>query len=179
MNWKKWLVLVMSSVWFFPVSCTSTMITGMYASSYLGANHHEQGDPVPHYFSVAIFDQPDGSFRLERLRKTASTPMSAFKPTAQSASRPHPSHELGHQRYQAMDANRNLIEVIDYDDPYTFYSVYRVDSDKITPIYSRVFGLGEAILGFFIALPIGIIIHELGRWLKRRFYPESIATKSK
>jgi hypothetical protein len=170
MAWKKYLILTISSLWFFPVSCTTSVLLVAQVSSYLGPNHHDRGDPVPWFFSVAVFDQPASGFRLEKLATAASFPNQILKPTAQTASHIVTVNETRRtHQYQVIDPEKHIIEVISLDDDYTFTSIYQLKSNQIIPIYSRVYGIGNGMIGGMLGVPIAILIYEIGRYFRRRF----------
>ncbi len=167
-NWKKWLVLVMSSVWFMPVSCTSMTLVATQAISHFGAQHPERGDPVPAHFEVAVFDPKGRDFQIELLRGAASKPISALIPQLASGIKPT---EFGEQRYQVLNRQPLHIEVINRDDDYTTYNEYGLDNGKIIPLYHRLLGPGHGFVALFLGLIFACAIRRIARTFKQELYP--------
>ncbi|WP_157313948.1 hypothetical protein [Chitinibacter sp. GC72] len=169
MNWKKWLILTMSSVWFFPVSCSTSAIGIIKGSSYLGIQHHERGDPVPARFAIAVFNSTPAQFHFEKISVAASYPITALRPPHNYASRPHPSDAIGQLQVRRLEPPE-LIETTEFQDDYTFIYRYQLKASGIEPISSQTEGIGNALLAGLLCWPIGILIYELSNWLRRRFY---------
>jgi len=64
----KVLALVLGSVWFFPVSCTSTLFAGIFVIAHLDAREVARGDQVHPGFLIVVEPGENGQpFRSVRL----------------------------------------------------------------------------------------------------------------
>ena len=78
--------------------------------------------------------------------------------------------DLRHVRFEVsvIDEERQEITVWDIDDDYRKQIVYRAEPTRVTPTYSRIFGVGHFMGAWPYAMVLAFSIYATGRSLKRR-----------
>ena len=167
--WLKYLILIISSLWFWPVSCTTASIVGIQRLTERSVHHFQIGEAIPHKFSVVVFPNlAEPSFTRITYANIASYPASAFHAAVASGFQSRGGEDSESYTVQAQSRTFQTIEVMKEGDTQTLWSTYQLSASGITPISSREFNIGAAIVIPF-AVAIATLICALARWLRRRF----------
>ena len=167
------LAFIFGAVWFFPVSCTTGLITGASLMVDFDERHIEKGDQ-PHALFFVVWQpgdegEPFGYSRLAEI-STNKTPA-----PARSFIMTEPSARIGRDEFTATaykvllsGAEEQLIEVTRADGDSDSVSRYRATPSGVTPVFSRVSGREHMFRAFPIALAFASTIYAVGWWLRRR-----------
>lgn len=169
----KILALIIGSLWFFPVSCTSSLYAGMHVASYLDERDTTRGDQIHPAFSIVAEPGVDGqSFRMVRL---AEIEPFRKKGMAKIFLMSQSSGELESGGYASVSyrvlqgtPEAQEIEVIDVDDDRTVWSRYRATATGVTPLGSRMFYVGYMYQALPFAMLLALLVYAGGRLLWRR-----------
>jgi hypothetical protein len=177
MTLVKILALVLGSVWFFPVSCTSTLFAGIFVIARLDAREVARGDQVHLGFSIVLEPGEKGEpFRLVRLsdlpriRESGGTySFLMSKPSGRININDHT-----HLSYRVLEnqGSAQVIEVVDNDDDRTVWSRYRATHADVMPLSSRMFYFGYMFGALPFAFGTALGLYGVGRFLCRRFQKE-------
>jgi hypothetical protein len=180
----RFLALVLGSIWFFPVSCTTGIIAGTLMIARLDSRDIEKGEqPHPWFFVVARPAEAESPFTVIELK---DLPKSGSATHHHSFLMPRPSDGIRTNEYTQVSyrvlsdrGTGQTIEVEYSDDDKTIWSRYRATPSDVVPLFSRMSHPGY----MFRALPIGFIfallVYGVGRFLRRRHLcaaQESIAS---
>ena len=173
MTLVKVLALVLGSVWFFPVSCTSTLFAGIFVIAHLDAREVARGDQVHSVFSIVVEPgkngQPFQSVRLSdlpRIRESGGAySFLMSKPSGRIDINDHP-----HLSYRVLEnqGSAQVIEVEDKDDDNTVWSRYRATHADVIPLASRMFYFGYMFGALPFAFGTALGLYGVGRFLCRR-----------
>jgi len=179
------LTLILASPLFFVVSCTSSSwFIGDALSRWQAVKH-------PLRYAGAVIARKDGAFEyLESQREIDWSEQAlseyekawdGFTDYVDAPEYPYTFllpqsegritiDELRHVRFEVsrIGAEEQEITVWDIDDDYGKEIVYRARQTQITPIYSRIFGVGHVMGAWPYALVVAFAIYGVGRSLKRR-----------
>jgi len=169
----KVLALVLGSVWFFPVSCTSTLIAGYRVITHLDARDVARGDRVHRQFSIVVEPGDRGGpfrsvrlYELPRLRETGK----AYSLLMSKLSGRIALSEYGYVSYRVLEnqGSVQVIEVEEGDDDGAVWSRYRATPTDVTPLASRLdypgYIFGAPLL---IAFGAALLLYGTGRLLRR------------
>lgn len=176
----RWIFIVLGSVWFFPVSCTTGTVAGYNLAAILDARDASRGDEMHYAFSVAVEDE--GGYRLMRLQDVEEwqqlraeapdeyPPLDFLLPPPKDQKKPP---GIVYTRYAILEQTpqEQLVEVVDSDDDRTVWSRYRATANGVTPVSSRMQYVGYAFTGFFWGFigAFGLYLFGVvGRWLMRK-----------
>lgn len=173
MKWLKVLAFILGSAWFFPVSCTGILYTGVHINAHLDAREVKRGDQLHSGFSVAVMQGDNNSafqllalselyrFRVvgEQYQLWLPTPFERIK-----------TSEYQHIGYRVLEQNNGtqLIEVENSNDDCTIWSRYRTDGRTVTPIASRMFHINYMMNALPYAFGIALLLHGIGLFLRRQ-----------
>ncbi|MFZ5572062.1 MAG: hypothetical protein ACOZF0_16810 [Thermodesulfobacteriota bacterium] len=174
MRWKKWLVAIVSSVLFFPVSCATGLVVGTKVIAKLDERDARKGDPVHTRFSVVLESSGEsGPLQLLRL-EDATRQESDMKGKSFRMSRPDGSLDTGHSHvtYRVLDDfdTGQLVEVVESyrDGDLTIWSRYRATPSTVTPEFSKMFYFGYMFQAGPYAVVAALLLYLIGRYAKRR-----------
>jgi hypothetical protein len=178
MTLVKILVLVLGSVWFFPVSCASILFAGILVIAKLDEREVARGDQVHHDFSIVV--EPG-----EKGQPFRSVPLYDLPPFRESGgvysllmSKPfgriyvNDSTRLSY-RVLSNQGSAQVIEVEDHDSDKTIWSRYRATHTDVTPLTSRRLYFGFMFAAFPFAFGTALILFGIGRFLSRWVLKES------
>lgn len=172
----QFIIIILGSVLFIPVSCTFGVIGGTKAVAWFDSRDVQKGDSVHSLFSVVAIPQYSKNksdflvLRLQQVGKMeeANEPLSYIMPISSS------SMETDHSRYsyRVLEdlGEEQTIEVVEAyrDGDNTIWSQYRATAKEIYPLSSRMFYFGY----MFQAVPYGLVfslfLYVCGKILKRR-----------
>jgi hypothetical protein len=169
----RFLALVLGTIWFFPVSCTTGILAGTLTLARLDSRDIEKGQQShPWFFVVARPAEVESPFTVIELKDLPKFRSSTHH---HSFLMPRPSdriktNEYKHVSYQVISdrGTEQTIEVKYSDDDKTIWSRYLATPSDIVPLSSRMSHPGY----MFRALPIGVIfallIYGVGRFLRKR-----------
>jgi len=171
------VALILGSVWFFPVSCTSTLVAGIFVIAKQDAREVARGDQVHPAFLIVVEPgekgQPFRSVRLSDLpRLRQSGDVYSFlmsKPSGRID-----INDYTHLSYRVLEnqGSAQIIEVEDDDDDRTVWSRYRATHTDVMPLASRMFYVGYMFGALPFALGIAFGLYGAGRFLCRRLLKE-------
>ena len=177
--------LILASPLFFIVSCSS-------GSWFIGdALSRWQAAKNPTRYVRAVIATKEGEFqyvesqsevdRMEELLREYQATYEEFGAYIDDAEYPYsfllPVSEgrididdLRHVRFEvnAINDEQQEITVWDIDDDYRIQIIYRAEQTQITPVYSRIFGVGHVMGAWPYAFVLSLIIYGIGRSLKKR-----------
>ena len=166
--------LVVGSVFFFPVSCTGSMV-GLMSVAWPW-NHHDlaAGQKVPHGFPVML-SAPDGAVRgvvLDTLadeiaRLPGSTPL-LQKPQGDLEDE---GNDLYRWKVEAATPAEQTIALAMVDDDIDWNVRYVARADGVRPLEARFTTPGDVFLWFPVSLLLAFAVGWLGRRLARRNAP--------
>ena len=179
MRWAKILVVVASSVWFVPVSCTAGLLAGTNLASLLDARDVSKGDTVHSRFSIVSessgSETPFVVVKLSDLRNYEKLlPPDARTTDSYLMSKPsgHMSDDFADYSYRVLEETESgqIIEVIEayHDGDNTIWSRYETTGSTITPQSSRMFYFGYTFAAFPYALGFSFLVYGVGRYFERR-----------
>lgn len=190
MRWLKILAVVLGSVWFFPVSCTTSLFAGTWLVALYDARDARDGDMVHPLFSIVFEPGDDGApfgvislrdqqrmqQRVDEIRADDSgiTPMELLGIDSYLMSVPAGRGDIGQSNYsyrvleQTQDAQ--LIEVVEayHDGDNTIWSRYQATATGFTPLTSRMFYFGYSFPAIPFAFGVGVLLYGIGRLLRRK-----------
>lgn len=175
------LAFIISAIWFFPISCTTSLFVAIPLLSKYNERHVEKGDQ-PHSSLFFVVWQPGeagepfGYSRLEDLsRIKTSAPERSFIMTQPSGSVEGGKFTRVSYKVLSSGESDQLIEVAYSDDDYGAWSRYRATRSGITPVFSKIMDPGYMFAAFPIALGFAAAIYSTGKWLRRRIARAKIA----
>jgi hypothetical protein len=173
----KVLALILGSAFFFPVSCTSTLIVGIIVIAKLDAREVAHGDQVHSGFLIVVEPgekgQPFRSVRLSdlpRIREGGG----AYSFLMSKPSGRIDINDYTHLSYRVLENqdSAQVIEVEDKDDDNTFYCRYRATHTDVIPLSSRMFAHWYMFQALPFAFGIAFGLYGVGRFLCRRLLRE-------
>jgi len=170
----RFLALVLGSMWFFPVSCTTGILAGTLTISRIDSRDIEKGEQAhPWFFVVADTPGAERPFTVVELRDLpkfeSSTPKYSFL-MPRSSDRLK-VNEYTSAAYQLLsDGEREqTIEVTYSDDDKTIWSRYRARALGIMPLSSQMSHQGYMFQALPIGFVLGLLVYGVGRFLRKRF----------
>jgi hypothetical protein len=172
----KFIIIILGSSLFIPVSCSISVLGGIQVVAWIDSRDVQKGDSVHSMFSVVAVPQHSKNKndflvlslqQIERMRKV-NEPLSFLMPISNS------NMETDHSRYSYKiledRGKEQIIEVVEElkDGDGTIWSQYRATEKEVFPISSRMFYFGY----MFQALPYGLVfslcLYACGKILRRR-----------
>lgn len=190
MRLLKILAIVLGSIWFFPVSCTTGAMIGTPIVAALDERHVQKGDMVHTLFKVVAEPGEQGMpFRvlgMDQIKSylASSTAEAAKAPVTFRMSVPSGSIHSGGSKfkYRVLEdaGEQQLIELVEtYDDgDNTIWSRYRATKATVSPVSSRMFYFGYMFSATFYAFVGAWVLYGVGRLLRRRLAVPKAATKN-
>ncbi len=173
----KVLALILGSAFFFPVSCTTTLVAGIFVIAHLDAREVARGDQVHPGFLFVVEPgengQPFRSVRLSdlpRLRESGGVySFLMSKPSGRID-----INDYTHLSYRVLEnqGSAQVIEVEDKDDDNTFCCRYRATHADVIPLASRMFYFGYMFGALPFAFGTALGLYGVGRFLCRRLLKE-------
>ncbi len=172
MTLLKILALLLGSVWFFPVSCASTLFAGIFVIAHLDAREVARGDQVHPVFSIVVEPgkngQPFQKVSLSDLpwyRESGAYSFLMSKPSGRIDINDHT-----HLSYRVLEnqGSAQVIEVEDRDSDNTVWSRYRATHADVIPLASRMFYFGYMFGALPFAFGTALGLYGVGRFLCRR-----------
>lgn len=180
MHWVKILIVVLGSVWFFPVGCTAGLFAGTRLASELDARDATRGDPVHSQFSIVSESRYDGEpflvTRLSSLRRHEESAPPGSPTSSYLMSQPsgHRSDDSAEYSYIVLEetASEQVIEVVEsyHDGDNTIWSRYKATRSTVIPISSRMFYFGYMFSALPFAIGFSLLLYLVSRYLKHRVY---------
>jgi hypothetical protein len=167
------VALILGSVWFFPVSCTSTLVAGIFVIAKLDAREVARGDQVHPAFLIVVEPgekgQPFRSVRLSdlpRIRESGG----AYSFLMSKPSGRIDVNDCTHLSYRVLEnqGTAQVIEVKDDHDDRTVWSRYRATHTDVMPLSSRMFYFGYMFGALPFAFGTAFGLYGVGRFLCRR-----------
>lgn len=169
------LLLIVASVWFFPISCTTFTIAGIQALSMYEERNMLLGEQPYSIFYVLLHNQNSGEISPVSLKAYKSTELNPNSSLTLPDRHGVVRGDIGGQDFTIeytveSEQINSVVYSFSYSDPdYFSWWKYSVSAGELTPISSRVIGPSYAIVAGFMALLFAMILHYLGRYfLKRR-----------
>jgi hypothetical protein len=177
MTLVKVLALILGSAFFFPVSCTSTLIAGIFVIARLDAREVARGDQVHPGFFIVVEPgekgQPFRSVRLSDLHRFRESG-GAYSFLMSKPSGRIDINDHTHLSYRVLEnqGSAQIIEVKDDHNDKTVWSRYRATHTDVMPLSSRMlyFGYMFGALPFAFCTALGL--YGVGRFLRRRLLKE-------
>ena len=172
MTLLKVLALVLGSVWFFPVSCTSTLFAGIFVIAHLDAREVARGDQVHPGFLIVVEPgekgQPFRSVPLSDLpwyRESGAYSFLMSKPSGRID-----VNDYTHLSYRVLEnqGSAQIIEVEDDHNDRTVWSRYRATHTDVMPLSSRMLYFGYMFGALPFAFATALVLYGVGRFLRRR-----------
>jgi hypothetical protein len=172
----KFIIIVLGSSLFIPVSCTIGVLGGIQVVAWNDSRDVQKGDSVHSQFSVVAVPQHSKNKndisvlslqQIEQLRKV-NEPLSFLMPIANS------SMQTVHSRYSYKiledRGKEQIIEVVEEykDGDNTIWSQYRATEKEVFPISSRMFYFGYMFQALPYALVLSLCLYACGKILRRR-----------
>ena len=193
MKGLKILALVLGSVWFFPVSCTTGLFAGTWLVALNDARDTRDGEAVHSLFSIVYEPRADGApFSVISLRdqqrnldrmvesdtELAGAPLAdlykAYGIGTFLMAVPAGRRDIGDSNfsYRVLEGkgDEQLVEVVEayHDGDNTIWSRYRATRDGFTPLTSRMFYFGYSFAALPYAFGLGFVLYGIGRMMRRR-----------
>jgi hypothetical protein len=174
----KVVALILGSAFFFPVSCTSTLVAGIFVIARLDEREVARGDQVHLGFSILVEPGEKGQpfrkvslFDLPWFRESGGTySLLMSKPSGRID-----VNDYTHLSYRVLEnqGSAQVIEVEDDDDDRTVWSRYRATHADVMPLSSRMFYFGYMFGALPFAFGTALGLYGVGRFLCRRLCKES------
>jgi len=186
MRFLRILLVVIGSVFFFPVSCTVALFAGIHLVAKIDERSVDDGDQVHSLFKVVYeTESVDQSFGVVRLRNLADrqNQFASGEPKGTMSflmSEPRGKVDVGGSSisYEVLEsfAGKQVIEVVDayHDGDNTIWSRYEAGNSSISPISSRMFYFGYMFTAFLYAFGFALILHLVGDRLGRKYRKRSL-----
>ena len=186
MRWKRTIAVVLGSVVFFPVSCTTGTYIGVRVVAALDKRIVLEGDEVHSLFKVVAEPGENGEpFRILGKREWASYT------TANASGRAHQSisfrmsEDSGSAKtysssfsYQVLedDGHEQLIELVEayHDGDNTIWSRYKATRSTVSPVSSRMLYFGYMFIAMVYAFAGSFVILLIGSYFRRKLAPPKI-----
>lgn len=169
----KYVALILGSVWFFPVSCTGSLIAGMQITEVLDARDIARGDEV-HPISLVAEPGPDGKafqviplHELPRVREKGEPRFLMSRPADRIDVN---SYTFVSYRVVQDLGTEQVIEVEDQNDDRTIWGTYRASRTDVMVLTSRMNYFGYMFSTFPFAVGAALALYGIGRFLRRRFW---------
>jgi hypothetical protein len=173
----KVLALILGSAFFFPVSCTSTLVAGIFVIARLDAREVARGDQVHPAFLIVV--EPGEKGQPFRSVPLSGLPMIRESGGAYSFLMSKPSgridvNDYTHLSYRVLEnqGTAQVIEVEDDNDDRTVWSRYRATHTDVMPLSSRMFYFGYMFGALPFAFGVALGLYGFGRFLCRRLLKE-------
>jgi len=188
-RWIRLAILVLTSAWLFPVSCTGALFAGTQIVAEMDARKASAGEPLHDRFQIVKETgnpaDPFSTHALDGLEEQNEY-MALLKEheelTGRKLSRPGASYLISQASGSFEDGassfsfhvieETNAWQVIELRESYrdgdnTIWSRYRATESTITPISSRMFYFGYLFAAFPYAIGFALLL-PLSGWLVRR-----------
>jgi len=173
----RWILAVLASAWFFPVSCTTTAAVGTQLLAKRDARDVDRGDTV--HPSIAVMTvpaaQPDRLFGYLLLGNLAAYrerhPEASFLMPVPEGSIELEDHTV--VRFEVLQATMEVqvIETHYSDGDRRARGTYRATRREVTPLTSEVFDQRYFFGALPYALALALAILLAARLARRRFFP--------
>jgi hypothetical protein len=171
----RFLALVLGSIWFFPVSCSTGILAGTLTISRIDSRNIERGEqPHPWFFVAAGTPEAERPFTVVELRDLpkfeSSTPKYTFlMPRSSDRIKVNEYTNVSYQVLSSDQETEQTIEVTYSDDDKTIWSRYRATALGIMPLTSRMSHPGYMFQALPIGFVLGLLVYGVGRFLRKRF----------
>ena len=173
----RFLSVVLYSKLFFLTSCT----TGTWFGGEALSHWHARGD-TPRFVQAIVMNDGEMQYLSSKTAVDHFTQVvAAFGADAKEADLPFTFlltqnggtleiDEFTRVKFTVKELNNGVQEIVvlNIDDDYTRESIYHAERYRITPIYSRVFGVGHVMAAWPYALVLSLILYGIGWLLKKR-----------
>ena len=166
----RFAALVLGSMYFFPVSCTTSMISGTHIIANIEARDMSKGE-VPHQQAYLITALPDASLKVIPLseldeRKNKNSQVDFLLPTTSG------EFSIGEHGRVSFVVTKSApeaqtIEVTLHDDTDSFFR-YEASRNTIKPLYTKLFHHGYMFGAIPYALVIAVTLHLVGLAMRRK-----------
>ena len=180
MKWAKILIVVITSVWFFPVNCSGALFAGTILIAKLDARDVGKGEPVHSQFSFVVeTGDKSGPYLAahlselpgfkEKIANSVATGTYSFLMTKSVGSITSDNSKFTYQVIEETTSGQ-IIEVIEHyqDGDNTIWSRYKATESGITPTSSRMFYFGYMFGAFPYAFGFALFVYGAGRFLEYR-----------
>ncbi len=170
--------LVLGSVLFVPISCTSSLILGAFAWRGLDARDISKGEsPHPFFYVIAFKPKPNGSLaaiHLSEIERGIDTSEYSFLlPNLVGKFRTEKRDQQFEYSVTPLSPEKQLVEVHYDDGDYISISRYIAEDTKVEPLYSKLgFPVYVSIPTIFLAWVFAFMLYRVGKRLRRRYRPE-------
>lgn len=170
MNVFRLTALVLGSVYFFPVSCTTSMIAGTKIISSLEARDTSKGE-IPHQQAYLVAAFPDTSLKALPLSELGEcenkNPQASFLLPTTSGTFSVGEHGKISFVVTAATPEAQTIEVTLLDELGTFFR-YEASRNTIKPLYTKLWYHGYMFGAIPYALAIAFALHFVGVSMRRK-----------
>ncbi len=184
--------LVLGSLLFVPISCTSGFVVGTFASVKLFARNISKGDkPHPHFYVIASMPKKNGALKALHLseidpsyydREIDPSSLEDWKREIREKYRfllPNPKGEFRQgewmeisYRITTLSPEKQLVEVHWVGDDYSGTSRYISEESRIEPLYSEIVP-SDIVLPIFLAWFFAWMPYRMGKRLRKKYRPKN------
>ncbi len=173
MNLTKFLIAIICSAWFIPVSCSVGLYAGTHLLSWSDARDVQKGQQL-HPLAYFVYETPsnNNTFKyaqfndLQQIKASSSSNSFVMKPDNDSIK----SGKYNSISYQVISTKNSeqTIEVALNDDDKTVWSTYRATSTGIVPMSSKMMYFGYLFKAFPFALMFALLHYYGGRLIRKK-----------
>lgn len=174
MNVTKFIITIICSVWFIPVSCSVGLYAGTHYFSWSDTREIDKGDqlhPLAHFVYEEISGDDNKSFRYALFKdlqqtKSSSLGISFLMEPDNDSIKSGKYYSISYKVISKVGADQ-VLEVMYNDDDKTIWTTYKATSTDIRPISSKMMYFGY----LFKAIPYALIfavLHLFGGRLIRK-----------
>lgn len=173
MTLPKFLIAIISSIWFIPVSCSFGLYAGTHYFSWSDSRDVLKGDQL-HPLAYFVFEDPSNTDKFnyslfkDLPQANVSTSSHSFEMSPDTDSISSGKHNSISYEVISKNASGQVIQTIFNDDDKTVWTTYKATSKDIVPIESKMMYFGY----LFNAVPYVFIFVLLnyfgGRLIKKK-----------
>ena len=164
------IIILLGSIWFFPVSCTTGVFMGTQIIAKLDEREASKGEEMHSLFSVII--EPGKNGRL--FRPIGLSELTEFENnTSFLMSRPTGSedYEDSNFSYQVIKdtGQEQVIEVVEryHDGDNTIWSRYKATQTSVMPLSSKMLYFGYMFSAVPYSFGFALFLYAFGRFFRR------------
>lgn len=167
----KYLIIIISSAWFIPVSCSTGLYTGTSILSWTDSRDVLKGQQL-HSKVHCVYEDSTGTLKYSLFNELPSTNISFFMKNDHGSIKTGEFTTVAYSVLSKTDSDQ-LIETAYQDDDNIIWFRYRGSSSGIAPISSRMMYFGYLFQSFAFAFGFALLIYFGGRRIRKKFILES------
>jgi hypothetical protein len=187
--------LVLGSLLFVPVSCTSGFVVGTIAAIKLDARQISKGDkPHPHFYVIASMPKKNGALKALHLSEIDPSYYPYCDGTDASSIEDWKREIRGKYCFLLPDSGgefrqdecmrvtygvttlspgKQLVEVHWNGDDYLGISKYIAEENRVEPLYSENFPGETFVLAILFSAASALIVRHVGKRLRKKYRPKN------